>query len=147
MPAVPVPEPVNDNPQLAIAVDKVAFIVLRAREVQVKEPLSDPDSGSNPTDDGEADVLEDRREDLTRRELADAIRGLNEEEQINLVALVWLGRGTYDIAEWSTALEVARSEHNARTAEYLLGMPLLPDYLEEGLAAFGESIVDDEDAE
>ncbi len=63
---------------------------------------------------------------------------MDEDEQINLVALAWLGRGTYDIGEWDEALSVARTEHNKRAAEYLLKLPLLGDYLDEGLAAFGE---------
>ncbi len=142
MPAVPAFD--NDNPVLNIATDKVAFIILRARAYDAKESLTDEDSGSNPTDDGDADTLEDVPGDLTRQELADAIRALNEEEQINLVALAWVGRGTYDLSEWQTALETARTEHNGRTAQYLLGLPMLGDYLDEGLAQFGETIVDED---
>jgi hypothetical protein len=103
---------------------------------------SDPDEGSNPTDDDNADILEDKEGDGTREELVGAINALNEDEQFELVALAWLGRGTYDLSEWSDALQVARDEHNKRTAQYLLGLPLLGDYLEEGLAAFGISISD-----
>jgi hypothetical protein len=61
------------------------------------------------------------------------------------VALAWLGRGTYDIDEWHDAVQTARDAHNARTAEYLLGLPLLGDYLEDGLAMFGEFIADTDD--
>jgi hypothetical protein len=64
---------------------------------------------------------------------------------VQLVALAWLGRGTYDLSEWRTALDTARSEHRKRTAEYLLGLPLLGDYLEDGLSMFGDGIVDDSD--
>ena len=67
------------------------------------------------------------------------------EEQINLVALAWLGRGTYDKSEWSEALKIARQEHNNRTAQYLLGLPLLGDYLEEGLSQFGRRCSDESD--
>jgi hypothetical protein len=67
---------------------------------------------------------------------------LNEDEQVELVALAWLGRGTFDLDEWDEAVDTARNEHNKRTARYLLGMPMLGDYLEEGLAAFGISYVD-----
>lgn len=141
MPAIPDSAP-ETSPELAIATDKVAFIILKARAYDAKEPLTDADSGSNPTDDGDADILEDTPDDFTRQELADAIRALNEEEQINLVALAWLGRGTYDMSEWDQALDTARSEHNGRTARYLIGLPLLGDYLEEGLEAFGETISD-----
>jgi hypothetical protein len=58
------------------------------------------------------------------------------------VALAWLGRGTYDLDEWKEAVATARTEHSRRTAEYLLTLPLLGDYLEDGLAMFDEGIVD-----
>jgi hypothetical protein len=74
-----------------------------------------------------------------------AIRALNEDERMRLVALAWVGRGTYSKEEWREAIATAKSEHSRRTAEYLLGMPLLGDYLEDGLAQFDEGIVDDSD--
>jgi hypothetical protein len=129
-------------PTLSTPTDKIAFIIVKAREFDAKEADSDPDSGSNPTDDGGADVLEDKQGDQARRELITAINDLNEDEQVELVALAWLGRGTFDISEWQDALATARSEHNRRTARYLLSLPRLGDYLEEGLAAFGEGISD-----
>jgi hypothetical protein len=135
------PEP----PSLDIASDKLAFIIEKAREFDVKEGDSDPDTGSNPTDDGNADVLEDQAGDPTREELAGAIRELNQDERAQLVALAWLGRGTYGLDEWVEAVETARNEHHRRAAEYLLGLPLLGDYLEDGLAMFGETISDEND--
>jgi len=130
---------VTELPDLGINSDKVCFVIAKARQFDVKEGDSDPDSGSNPTDDGMTDVLEDTPDDPTYKELVAFIRALDEEEQIWLVALAWIGRGTYDAKEWAEALTVARDEHNKRTAEYLTQLPLLGDYLEEGLAAFGES--------
>ena len=132
-------------PHLDIPTDRLGFIILKAREYDVKEGDSDPDEGSNPTDDGNMDVLTDNGDDPVREELLDAIRELNDDERVQLVALAWLGRGTYDLSEWRTALDTARSEHRRRTAEYLLGLPLLGDYLEDGLAMFDEGIVDDAD--
>jgi len=67
------------------------------------------------------------------------IRGLNEDEQIDLVALAWLGRGDGDLDDWQDLRAEAARAHNKRTAEYLLGMPLLGDYLEEALSQFGHS--------
>lgn len=137
--------PADSPPELGLSLDRLTYIIELAREYDAKEGDSDPDSGSNPIDDGDTDVLEDQPGDPTAGELADAIRGLNSDEQIRLVALAWLGRGTYDLAEWREALQTARAEHNARTAEYLMGLPLLGDYLEDGLALFDEGIVDDSD--
>jgi hypothetical protein len=135
----------SSQPHLDIPSDKLSYIILKAREYDVKESDSDPDEGSNPTDDGNTDVLTDKSDDPVREELLGAIRELPEDERLQLVALAWLGRGTYDISEWKTALETARSEHKKRAAEYLLGLPLLGDYLEDGLAMFDEGIVDDTD--
>jgi hypothetical protein len=137
----------TDTPTLDIASDKLAFIIEKAREFDVKESDSDPDSGSNPTDDGNADALEDQPDDSTREELISAIRELNEDERAELIALAWLGRGTYELEEWDEAVSTAKSEHGKRAAEYLIGLPLLGDYLEDGMAAFDEGIVDDDETE
>lgn len=132
-------------PALNLPLDKVSFIILKAREYDVKEEGADPDSGSNPIDDGQTDVLTNKQDDPVREELLSAIRSLNEDERLRLVALAWLGRGTYSKEEWREAVNTARSEHSRRTAEYLIGLPLLGDYLEDGLAMFDEGIVDDSD--
>jgi hypothetical protein len=64
---------------------------------------------------------------------------LNEDEQVDLVALAWLGRGDGEIEDWSELRAEAARAHNKRTARYLLGMPMLADYLEEALSKFGHS--------
>jgi hypothetical protein len=126
-------------PELGISTEKVDRIIVRARQFDAKEGDSDPDEGSNATDDGEADVLEDKpQDDAVRQELVSFINGLDEEEKMNLIALAWVGRGTYDLSEWQEALDTARNEHKTRAAQYLLQLPLLGDYLADGLEAFGE---------
>jgi hypothetical protein len=142
------PEADMELPELGVAPEKVRFVIVKARQFDAKEGESDPDEGSDAIDDGMADVLEDDPEnDAVQQELIAFINGMDEEEQINLVALAWLGRGTYGIDEWQEALDTARAEHNTRTAQYLLGLPLLGDYLAEGLEAFGESYDDESDEE
>jgi hypothetical protein len=144
-PSVSEGEPRKRSPELDLPLDLVSFIILKAREFDVKVADDDPDSGSNPIDDGQADVLTDKKDDPVREELIGAIRGLRVDQQVRLVALAWLGRGTFDIDEWDEAVATAREDYNGRTAEYLLGLPLLGDYLEDGLAMFGEGIVDQDD--
>jgi hypothetical protein len=133
------------EPSLNLPLDRLSFIIVKAREYDVKEEGADPETGSNPIDDGQTDVLTNKPDDPVREELLGAIRSLNEEERLRLVALAWLGRGTYSKEEWREAINTARSEHSRRTAEYLIGLPLLGDYLEDGLALFDEGIVDDSD--
>jgi hypothetical protein len=135
----------NAMPELDLPLDTVSFIILKAREYDVKEADSDPDDGSNAADDGQTDVLVDKADDPVAEELLGAINGLRDDQKARLVALAWLGRGTYGLDEWKEAVTTARREHNARPAEYLLGLPLLGDYLEDGLAMFDEGIVDDGD--
>jgi hypothetical protein len=128
-----------DKPELVISPEKVFFVIVKAREFDAKVENSDPDSGSNPSDDREIDVLEDRVDDSVEGELRSFINALTEDEQIDLVALTWLGRDDYTAADWSSVHEEAARAHNNRTVEYLLGIPLLGDFLEEGLSALGYS--------
>jgi len=124
---------------LGIALEKVCFIIAKAREFDVKVEASEPSWSSNPTDDEDAAVLEDYGDDMNETELKDAIDSLNDEEALNLVALVWLGRGDFTAEEFSDAVTQARIDRSAPTSDYLMGTPLLPDYLEEGLSLLGLS--------
>jgi hypothetical protein len=103
---------------------------------------TDPDSGSNASDDCNLSVLEDHPDDPTRQELRTFINSLTEDEQIDLVALVWLGRGDGDVTEWYDMREEAERLHNNRTAQYLMGKPMLADHLQEGLSELGFSFED-----
>jgi hypothetical protein len=124
-------------PELAISVDKVAFLIEKTREFDVKEGVTDPDSGSNGADDNMIDVLEDDGGDPVVREITGFINAMTEDEQIDLVALMRLGRGDGSIEEWDELRREAADEYDGRVASYLLGEPLISDYLAEGLDAFG----------
>ncbi|MEQ5774452.1 MULTISPECIES: DUF3775 domain-containing protein [unclassified Thalassospira] len=124
----------------AIDLEKVAFILLKARAFDVQEDVVEPDYGSNGSDDQFREVLEAYGDDATHSELVDAINDLNWDEQCHLVALVWIGRGSFDADQWQEALSEAEDGHTNHTAEYLTGIPLLGDYIEEGLAAFDISL-------
>lgn len=131
--------PSETLPELSISPDKVCYIIVKAREFDAKDVVTDPDDSSNATDDAMVSVLEDHKDDPVVQEISAAIFGMSEDEQIDLVTLSWLGRGDGTVADWSELRAEAARAHNKRTAAYLLGMPLLPDYLEEGLAQFGMS--------
>jgi hypothetical protein len=122
-----------------IALDKVCELILRAREVDMKDGLTDPDSGSNPIDDGAAAVLTSDPDDATEEQIREFIAGLNDDERHDLVAITWIGRGDFDPEEWSEALRTAREREDGSTADYLLGIPNLGDLLDEGLASLGRS--------
>jgi hypothetical protein len=130
-------------PELAISAEKVRFLIEKMREFDVKEGASDPDSGSNASDDNMIDVLADNGDDPVAREITGFINAMSEDEQIDLVALMRLGRGDGGIEEWDDLRREAADGRNNRTAAYLLGEPLVSDYLAEGLDAFGETWTDE----
>lgn len=124
---------------LRISSSKVAQIILLAHELRMNS--------------GEMEIL---TEDLSEDEVHtmgrmddDAIRSfigdLNEEEQTDLIALAWIGRDTFTVDELDEARATVVSEATSETADYLLGMPELAEYLESGLDAFGISAEDEED--
>jgi hypothetical protein len=125
------------DPTLTVSSESVCFIIIKAREFDAQDVVTDPDSGSNATDDNQASVLEAHSDDLTQKELVAFINALSDEEQAELVALLWLGRGDGTLEDWDDLRDEAQRQHNNRTAAYLLGEPLLSDHLEEGLSQFG----------
>jgi len=126
-------------PELAISPEKLCFIIVKAHEFDAKDIVTDPDDSSNAADDAMVSVLEDHPDDPVVAELTGFINALSEDEQVDQVALSWLGRGDGTIDDWGDLRAEATRAHNKRTAAYLLGMPTLGDYLEEGLSQFGRS--------
>lgn len=117
--------------------DTVCFIIDKAREFHAKEQVSIPETPTSPADDWAIQVLADHLDDFTYRELKTTINDLEPDQQVCLVALMWLGRGDFSLEEWNDALAQARDAHNNRSADYLIATPLVADYLEEGLNAHG----------
>jgi hypothetical protein len=128
---------------LVIPLETLAFIIVKAREFDAEVPI-EPDSatGSDPPDGDERQVLLDTPDNPTEQELRDAIDGLGDPERQELLALMWLGRGDYDAVGWREALREAGERTIASVTDYLVGTPLLGDYLEEGASALGLSLED-----
>ena len=129
----------DEKAELNISPEKVCFLIIKAREFDGKEEVNESDPGSNPSDDKEAAVLEDQPDDPVVEEITSLIDALSEDEQIDLVALTWLGRDDYSADDWAGVREEAARAYNGRTAKYLLGIPQLGDFLEEGLSTLGHS--------
>ncbi len=127
---------------LEISPQKVAHVIIRAREFDVKVAAWGGEPTASEVEDNPEAVLEDLRDDPIVMELISFIDGMNVDEQESLVALMWIGRGTYEATELEEAKDTARSERVNATSAYLLGVPLLADYLEEGLEKLGFSVDD-----
>ncbi len=124
---------------LSIDPEQVCFIIAKAKAFDAMVPPDDPDSGSNPADDRSIDVLENYGDDPTVQELRGAIAALNMDTRTELLALCWLGRGDYTAQEWYEALKEAQATQDENLSDYLLGTPLLGDYIEEGYSQLGYS--------
>jgi len=127
-------------PNLSISPEKAYFIVSKARQSDLNAIGSELANDANDDDAGYG--VKDQSKDADRSELSGFIRGLNVDEQIDLVALMWLGRGDGDLDNWRELRAEASRIHNNRTASYLIGTPMLADYLEEALSQFGKSLED-----
>lgn len=124
--------------------ETLAYIVLKARAFDALLPPDDPSDASDAADDRFVDALEDESDNPTQRELRAAIGSLNTDMRHQLVALVWLGRGDYDATDWREAVSAARERAESSTARYLMGIPLLGDYVEEGADKLGVNLTAEE---
>ena len=129
-------------PDLTINYDTAFSILLKAREFDVKVDQTDPDSASNPSDDNSVDALEFGSSDATQDELVSAINDLNDDEQRDLIALIWVGRGDFTLDEWAEARRSAGDIGRERAPRYVSGIPLVSDFIEDGLSQFNQTIED-----
>ena len=121
-----------------INTEKVCYVIVKARELESEDEGLESDA-SNASDDKFVSVMTEEAYEAVRAELAQYIDAMDEDEQCELVALAWVGRGEYTAEEWLTAVAEARAARERPTSQYLLGIPLLASHLEYGLAEFGES--------
>ncbi|MEL6101959.1 MAG: DUF3775 domain-containing protein [Pseudomonadota bacterium] len=91
-------------------------------------------------------ILMGRELDRAEGELRGLIDRLDEDDQAELVALMWIGRGSFDAADWEAALATATQEATTPCSDYLIGTPHFSDHLEAGLDALGISIRDTEES-
>ena len=126
---------------LNVSGETVCRLVELAQAFQARDTVIMPEDAGNPIDDpAGAETLTEPaagEEDSSVAEFRTVIEDLEPDQQTEVVALMWLGRGDFQEDDWDGALRLARDEWTPETADYLLGHPLLAEYLVEGLAAFG----------
>ena len=111
-------EPLLNKPGqvLSIPIDVVYFIIAKLRKQEHEYP--------------DAAVLQ---------VLHSVIDKLPDDEQVDLVALTWLGRDNCMATDWPAIRGETVEVHYAQTARYLLGMSMVGNFLEEGLSILGVS--------
>jgi hypothetical protein len=131
--------------ELLTPLETICRLILRAKELEAQVPAVDPDDDPDDVDDyddegGEAlSVLEDELNDGVEEEVQALLDDLAEDQLAEVVAIAWVGRGTYDNSEWDDAFEEANSLDSQQKIDELMDMPLLAGHLEAGLAAFDYS--------
>lgn len=124
-------------PELTLPSDYIGQLIVRMRAIQGREDETDADSGSNATDDQAIDTLQETPGDLTRAQLRAEIRGLSQEEQAELVALLLTGRGDAEPEDWQSTKETAAEGTGMPVDQYLMTEPLVADLWAEGLEKLG----------
>ena len=127
---------------LTIPLEKLAFIIEKAIEFDEESAPVNENQRADDDDEGIESILDETRYNPAHQELVGAIESLNDDERDEIVALTWLGRGDFSKEEWQQAKEAAHERHNGREAQYLVGTPLLADYLEEAVSQLGYSLED-----
>ena len=130
---------------LLTPLETICRLILRAKELEAQVPAADADEDPDNVDDyddegGEAlSVLEDELNTGVEEEVQALLDELAEDQLAEIVALAWVGRGTYDSSEWDEAFAEANDLAPDERIDELLEMPLLGGYLDAGLAAFDYS--------
>lgn len=119
--------------QLTLNPDFLRSLIFKLRAIMAQEEMVSPDSGSNPSDDERSATLQDDPENMTRAEITAQIEDLEPDQQAEIVALMWIGRGDLEPEEWEEALTLAAERSDGPTAAYLLKHPHVADYIDEGV--------------
>ena len=117
--------------------DDICRLIALAREFHAQEQVVIPEEPGNPSGDWSQQILASHVEDATLQEFMSIIKDLEPRQQQQVVGLLWIGRGDFELDEWDAVLEQARDSWTVRTGKYLIAHPLLADYLTEGLDLHG----------
>ncbi|ARG97335.1 DUF3775 domain-containing protein [Legionella micdadei] len=130
---------VNKN-VLNINPDIVCFIISRAREFHAKEEVTFSENTPDSSYEYDwAQVLADHADDLCYIEVKKEIETLDPDQKVDLLALMYVGRGDFEANEWSAAYQEAKENIADNLTDYLFAKPLIAYYLEKGLEALGYS--------
>lgn len=122
---------------LEVNPDDVARLIQLARDFHAEDAVILPDEPAGPDWQAVGSALAEYSGNPVLEEFRSIINDLDQAQQAQVVALMWLGRGDYEPEEWEILLEDAEDAWSDHTADYLLAHPLLAEQLEEGLESLG----------
>lgn len=124
---------VNQMTEFELNRDTVRFLIDKAHEFHTRDDVTFPEEPEIADEFWSSQVVADFGGDPYYQELKTTIEDLEPDQQVSLVALMWVGRGDFSTTEWAEAVKSAEESWNDHTADYLIGTSLLADYLAEGL--------------
>lgn len=117
----------------------VCNIILKAREINIVGDLTLPLTQNELSDTEWKENLVEYQKDDSYLEIKALISDLEPDQQQQVIALMYIGRGDFEKEEWRAAMEQANTIPVSSRADYLISKPMLADDLEEGLSIFGYS--------
>lgn len=122
---------------LTIKTGYLQMLILKVRALMIQGDSEPPRSGANISDEEMPSTFQEDSQNLVREEVIAEIQGLSKEQQLELIALMWLGRDDAEPEEWSSLIKLASERQEVPVEDYLLEHPLLADYWAEGLDRLG----------
>jgi hypothetical protein len=113
--------------------ETVQFLIDKAREFHTRDDVTFDEEPEIDDDDWSQQVSTSFASDPYYQEIKTTVEDLEPDQQMTLVALMWVGRGDFSMDEWDDALKEAEENWNENTADYLIGTPMLSDYLAEAI--------------
>ncbi|MDB5690169.1 MAG: hypothetical protein JWL91_2045 [Sphingomonas bacterium] len=123
--------------ELTVSLDIICRLIVRARALEAQVPAIETDEDEDPQDTDDAlSVIEDDANEAVEAEIVALLDDLGDDQIAEILALAWVGRGTYDASEWDEAIEEANDPDGEDATDQLMEMPMLAAYLDAGLTAF-----------
>ena len=124
--------------ELTIEPGYLRRLVFKMRATALGDADTPRDARDNAGEGGHHITLKEEVDtDASRAELVQEIDGMDPEHQIELVALMWVGRGDFGQQEWDEALALATERADTPTSRYLLRHPMAADDIAIGLEELG----------
>jgi hypothetical protein len=133
---------------LSLASGDIESLISQIRGLQARDAGPEVETEANAVEgegDGAVNEPDDSRDDLPPQELRESfgeqVRELDERQQAELVALLWLGRGDVEVDEWEDTVRMARGRRDMPTEDYLLSQPLVAEHWAEGAGLLGLDVL------
>jgi Protein of unknown function (DUF3775) len=125
---------------LKISKEKLAYIISSAKEYEETAGCWDEVVRDSFNDNVVSPLGDELYDPGANSSLSEVVEDLNDAEKASLIALSMIGRGEVNAENFDRAMSLALAEDTDRAVTYLLRIPMVAEYLEEGLQRLGYSL-------